>query len=93
MAIVTFIDNVTTLGIENCLLDPLQRIFTSQVINNMEEDHIRELATERSYICEERDRLASELAKLQAGLRTLNIFNTHKPSLDGPPQTGMFLVF
>lgn len=93
MAIVTFIDNVATLGIENCLLDPLQRIFTSLVINNMEEDQIRELATEPSFICEERDRLASELAKLQAGLRTLNIFNTQKPSLGGPPPMGMFLVY
>lgn len=29
-AIVTFVDNVATLGIENCLLGPLERIFTTQ---------------------------------------------------------------
>ncbi|RJE19221.1 dynamin GTPase [Aspergillus sclerotialis] len=88
-AILTFIDNVAIVGIENCLLDPLQRIFTSQVINDMEDDQIRELAAEPSYICEERDRLTRELAKLQAGLRTLSIFNTQKPSLDGPPSMSL----
>ncbi|RMJ24443.1 dynamin GTPase [Aspergillus sp. HF37] len=91
--IVTFVDNVATLGIENSLLDPLQRIFTCQVINNMEDDQVRELATEPSYIREERDRLMSELAKLQAGLRTLNIFNIQMPSLGGRPLSSMFLVF
>lgn len=57
----------------------------------MEDDQVRELAAEPSYICEERDRLTSELAKLQAGLRTLSIFNTQKPSLNGRPS--MFLDF
>ena len=70
-AIVTFVDNVATLGIENCLLDPIQRILTSQVINNMHDDQVRELASEPSFTSDERDRLASEVEKLQAGLRTL----------------------
>ncbi|RAK86367.1 dynamin family protein [Aspergillus costaricaensis CBS 115574] len=59
-AIVTFVDNVATLGIENCLLEPLQRILTSQVINNMHDDQVRELASEPSFTSDERDRLASE---------------------------------
>ncbi|KAF4163914.1 hypothetical protein CNMCM6936_000138 [Aspergillus lentulus] len=84
-AIVTFVDNVATLGIENCLLDPLQRIFTSQVVNNMDDDQIRELAMEPPYIHEERQRLGRELDKLQAGLRALSVFNTQKPSLGNPP--------
>ncbi|KAL7658742.1 hypothetical protein ACMYSQ_004844 [Aspergillus niger] len=84
-AIVTFVDNVATLGIENCLLDPLQRILTSQVINNMNDDQVRELASEPSYISDERDRLASEVDKLQAGLRTLKTFNIQKPSMSEPP--------
>ncbi|KAJ9363438.1 hypothetical protein DTO280E4_2420 [Paecilomyces variotii] len=84
-AIVTFVDNVATLGIENCLVDPLQRIFTSQVINDMEDNKIQELATELSYISEERDRLDAELKKLQAGLRALSLFNIQKPLLGNPP--------
>lgn len=81
----TFVDNVATLGIENCLLDPLQRILSSQVINNMHDDQVRELASEPSFTSDERDRLASEVEKLQAGLRTLKTFNIQKPSLSGPP--------
>lgn len=84
----TFVDNVATLGIENCLLDPLQRIFTSQVVNNMDDDQIRELAMEPPYIHEERQRLGRELDKLQAGLRALSVFNTQKPSLGNPPLLG-----
>ncbi|EAW16392.1 putative dynamin GTPase [Aspergillus fischeri NRRL 181] len=84
-AIVTFVDNVATLGIENCLLDPLQRIFTSQVVNNMDDNQIRELAMEPPHIHEERQRLGRELDKLQAGLRALSVFNAQKPSLGNPP--------
>jgi hypothetical protein len=80
-AILTFVDNVAILGIENCLLYPLQRIFTSQVVNDMEVSQIQSLAAEPSYVTEERKRLSQELEKLQAGLRTLNLF---KPmSIDG----------
>ncbi|CBF81685.1 putative dynamin GTPase [Aspergillus nidulans FGSC A4] len=73
-AILTFVDNVAILGIENCLLYPLQRIFTSQVVNDMEVSQIQSLAAEPSYVTEERKRLSQELEKLQAGLRTLNLF-------------------
>ncbi|KAL4982611.1 P-loop containing nucleoside triphosphate hydrolase protein [Aspergillus falconensis] len=80
-AILTFVDNVAILGIENCLLYPLQSIFTSQVVNNMGDSQIQNLAAESSYVTEERQRLSQELEKLQAGLRTLNLF---KPmSIDG----------
>lgn len=88
-AIVTFVDNVTTLGIENCLLDPLQRIFTSQVVNYMEDSQVRQIATEPSYISEERDHLNWELENLQAGLRTFNFFKSQRSSLGSPPVFGM----
>ncbi|KAL4994064.1 P-loop containing nucleoside triphosphate hydrolase protein [Aspergillus recurvatus] len=80
-AILTFVDNVAVLGIENCLLYPLQHIFTGQVVNNMGDSQIQNLAAEPSYVTEERKRLSQELEKLEAGLRTLNLF---KPmSIDG----------
>ncbi|KAL6229209.1 hypothetical protein BDW75DRAFT_110131 [Aspergillus navahoensis] len=86
-AILTFVDNVAILGIENCLLYPLQSIFTSQVVNNMGDAQIQNLAAEPSYVTEERKRLGQELEKLQAGLRTLNLF---KPmSIDGLSIFGM----
>lgn len=79
----TFVDNVATLAIENCLLRPLDHLFTSQTINNMEDDEVKQLAAEPLYVLEERDRLCSELAKLQAGLRAFGPFNIHRPSM--PP--------
>ncbi|KAL4742516.1 P-loop containing nucleoside triphosphate hydrolase protein [Aspergillus similis] len=88
-AILTFVDNVAILGIENCLLYPLQRIFTSQVVNDMGDSQIQDLAAEPSYVTEERKRLSQELEKLQAGLRTLNLF---KPmSIDSLSIFGMLL--
>ncbi|KAJ5751807.1 hypothetical protein N7520_008724 [Penicillium odoratum] len=88
-AIVTFIDNVTTLGIENCLLDPLSGILTSQTINNMEDKQVQDLAGEASYITEERDRLIREQEKLQNSLSVLNKCKiqkkfTLKPFTDQP---------
>ncbi|KAJ5952867.1 uncharacterized protein N7479_011280 [Penicillium vulpinum] len=77
-AIVTFIDNVATLGIENCLLGPLGSILTSQTVNNMEDKQIQDLAAEPSSIVDERDRLTRELEKLQAGSRALSKFNIRK---------------
>ncbi|KAK2741135.1 hypothetical protein FQN57_005736 [Myotisia sp. PD_48] len=70
-AILTFVDNVAILGVENCLLDPLQRVFTSQTINNMDDGQIKDLAIEPPHIHEERERLGGELEKLKAGLRSL----------------------
>ncbi|KAH8423399.1 uncharacterized protein LDX57_001158 [Aspergillus melleus] len=82
-AIVTFVDNVATLAIENCLLRPLDQMLTSQTINNMKDEEVQQLAAEPSYILEERERLSGELAKLQAGLRAFGPFNIHPPSM--PP--------
>ncbi|KAK1149052.1 hypothetical protein N8T08_007729 [Aspergillus melleus] len=80
-AIVTFVDNVATLAIENCLLGPLASIFTSLTINNMEDEQIQELAAEPFFVREERERLNGELEKLQAGLRTFTSFHVYKPSI------------
>ncbi|KAL4938067.1 hypothetical protein BDV06DRAFT_201790 [Aspergillus oleicola] len=74
VSILTFVDNVATLGIENCLLGPLQHIFTSQAVNDMEDSQIKQLAAEPTYVSEERDRLTRELEKLRTGLRTFDMF-------------------
>ncbi|OGM43949.1 dynamin family protein [Aspergillus bombycis] len=84
MSIVTFVDNIATLGIENCLLWPLEQIFTSQTVNNMDDQQIRELAEEAPHIQHDRQRLNQELNQLQAGLRTFNFFNTESLSFQRP---------
>ncbi|KAL4923598.1 P-loop containing nucleoside triphosphate hydrolase protein [Aspergillus undulatus] len=84
VAIVTFVDNVATLGIENCLLEPLQRLFTSQVVNDMEDSQLQQIAAEPLYVSEERNRLTRDLEKLQAGLRTFNMFRPVLSPLSDP---------
>ncbi|PYI11708.1 hypothetical protein BO78DRAFT_443901 [Aspergillus sclerotiicarbonarius CBS 121057] len=87
-AIVTFVNNIVTLGIENCLLAPLKTIFTGQSINNLSDEQVQALATEPSFIREERKLFSEELVKLQTSLRSFNRFNTTFQSLQGPSLFG-----
>ncbi|PYH92305.1 hypothetical protein BO71DRAFT_451516 [Aspergillus ellipticus CBS 707.79] len=80
-AIVTFVDNVVTLGIENCLLAPLEKIFTSQTINNMTDNQVQDIAAEPNFIGEERQRLSVELERLRTGLRTLDLGSPQRPAI------------
>ncbi|KAH8700275.1 P-loop containing nucleoside triphosphate hydrolase protein [Talaromyces proteolyticus] len=73
-AIVTFVDNVVTLGIENCLLNPLKSIFTGQTINEMDDSEVQALAAEPIFVQKEREHLSRELEKLDIGRRTLAPF-------------------
>ena len=81
----TFFDNVAILAIENCLLAPLERIFTCQTVSDMSDEQIQELASERPYVRETRERLGRELEKLQAGLRTFEDFSNTRVSLPQRP--------
>ncbi|OKP14329.1 Interferon-induced GTP-binding protein Mx2 [Penicillium subrubescens] len=83
IAIVIFIDNVAILAIENCLLRPLEHIFSNQVINDMDDKEIEKLAGESQEVREERDRLSGELKKLEAGMRTLGTFALGRASVVG----------
>jgi hypothetical protein len=79
-----FIDNVAILAIENCLLRPLEQIFSNQVINSMDDEEIEKLAGESQEVKEERERLSRELKKLETGMRTLSTFSTDRSSLNRP---------
>ncbi|KAJ5994698.1 hypothetical protein N7481_001675 [Penicillium waksmanii] len=88
-AIISFIDNIAILGIENCLLCPLSGIFTSQTINNMEDKQVKDLAAEESFITEDRERLIREKEMLQNSLNVLahckiQRMPTNKPLIDQP---------
>jgi hypothetical protein len=71
----TFIDNVAILAIENCLLLPLESIFTSLAVNNMSDERIKFYGSEAPFIQADRERLRGELDKLQAGLRACSRYN------------------
>lgn len=87
-----FVDNVAILAIENCLLRPLEHIFTGQTVVGMDEDQIREIATEPANIQKDRKGLNGELKKLLAGRQTLSAFSTDGSSLLAPPILGIKLL-
>ncbi|OQE86124.1 hypothetical protein PENNAL_c0022G00841 [Penicillium nalgiovense] len=84
-AIITFIDNVTILAIENRLLCTLEHIFTSRTVVGMDDHQIEEIAAEPLSIQAERKRLNEELNKLRKAKRTLNAFSVDEQSLRSPP--------
>jgi hypothetical protein len=77
-------NNIATLGIENCLLHPLETVLTTQTIANMEDKQIEELfAGVHDGVQKSRNYLTCALEKLQTGLRELKKF--HVPKKEKPP--------
>ncbi|RHZ65702.1 uncharacterized protein CDV56_109453 [Aspergillus thermomutatus] len=79
LAIVVFMNNIANLAIENCLLGPLESIFTSVTVINMDDEHIQDLASETATVREQRERLSYQLGKLQTGLSTLKSYDSTQP--------------
>ncbi|KAJ5372540.1 hypothetical protein N7517_004546, partial [Penicillium concentricum] len=78
-ALLIFMDNVATLGIENCLLSPLGGVLTTQTITNMEDKQIEELfAGVNDGVKKSREVLTHELENLQYGVRALSKLNVAK---------------
>lgn len=88
---VTFVDNVAILAIENCLLCPLEHIFTGKTVLGMDDQQIREIAAEPSSIQKERERLNEELEKLRRGNQTLNAFSKADSSLRARHIFGIYI--
>ncbi|KAJ5095617.1 Dynamin GTPase [Penicillium alfredii] len=87
-AIETYMDNVAILAVENCLLCPLEKIFTRQTVRDMDDEQVRKLAAEPLDFQKNRKRLSDELEKLQKARQTLNGCSTKGPSLQNPPNSG-----
>ncbi|KAJ5992682.1 Dynamin GTPase [Penicillium sp. IBT 35674x] len=88
-AIVTFVDNIAILAIENCLLRPLESIFTGQTVLDLDDNEIRKIAAEPSTTQRDRERLNKELEKLRKGRQALNAFSADGSSLRAPPILGI----
>ncbi|KAJ5524676.1 hypothetical protein N7494_011326 [Penicillium frequentans] len=87
-AIVTFIDNVAILAIENCLLRPLEHIFTGQTVLDLDDNKICKIAAEPVTTQRDRERLTGELEKLRKGRQALSAFSADGSSLRAPPILG-----
>lgn len=89
----TFVDNVAILAIENCLLFPLEHIFTGKTVLDMDDQQIREIAAEPLNIQKDRERLNGELKKLRKGRQTLNAFSIADSSTRARPILGMYIPY
>ncbi|KZF21318.1 hypothetical protein L228DRAFT_170353 [Xylona heveae TC161] len=66
-----FIDNVITLGVENCLMKDMDAIFDPEMIIEMENEELAKLASEPAHIRARREQLLEQQAVLENGLNTL----------------------
>ncbi|KAL4880461.1 P-loop containing nucleoside triphosphate hydrolase protein [Aspergillus karnatakaensis] len=71
-AISNFTTNVAILGIKNCLLLPLETIFTAESVCDMSAKTIMTLASEPVDGDDERETLKQDIAVLESSLRTCN---------------------
>jgi hypothetical protein len=85
----TFIDNVTTLAIENCLLAGLARIFTSDMILDMNDNQLARLAGESEQTLSDR-KYAEEKSRLpKKSLETCRLHMSRRPILGEDSQRGL----
>ncbi|KAK7976570.1 hypothetical protein PG989_015033 [Apiospora arundinis] len=72
MALRTFIDNVMILAIENCLVQDIPSIFTTEMVSQMDDAELDRLASESEDIRDERVQLQKEPDALKEGLKYCN---------------------
>lgn len=78
MALRTFTDNIIILAIENCLIQQLPSIFTTEMVNQMDDTELDRLASESEDIREERAQLQKEHDALKEGLKSCNRYRERR---------------
>ncbi|KAK6220908.1 hypothetical protein LQW54_001828 [Pestalotiopsis sp. IQ-011] len=68
----TFTENVIILGIENCLLEDLPNVFTTDRVNRMDDNELEQLAAESGATWAERSTLQEECESLKKSLQFCN---------------------
>ena len=71
MSLRTFIDNVIVLALENSLVQRIPYIFTTDMVNKMEDDELRLLAAESPSTQQDRAELQRDHDALKQGLQLL----------------------
>ena len=74
------VDNFAVLGIESCVLYGLFDTFSPDIVLELDDSLIRNIAAETEESQSERARTIQKLKSLEAGLQTLNRFNRNKPA-------------
>jgi hypothetical protein len=75
----TFIDNLATLVVENCLINDLVDIFSATEIPNMADDVLDRLASESEDVQERRIKLETKLKCLRESLKICEKNQIHIP--------------
>ncbi|PVI01160.1 hypothetical protein DM02DRAFT_728122 [Periconia macrospinosa] len=70
-AILTFMNNVASLAIEQCLLSGVAKMLSSATIRDMEDDELQAIAAESDETMQERARLSDRVKTLEKGLGIL----------------------
>ena len=74
------VDNFAILGIESCVLDRLFDTFSPDIVLELDDSLIRNIAAETEESQSERARIIQKLKSLEAGLQILNRYNRNKPA-------------
>lgn len=74
-ALTVFTENIAMLAIENCLLIPLETIFTGKMVCEMDTEQIVRLASEPDSVQHDREVLQNKVERLQACLKTCSRYD------------------
>ncbi|KAI4862983.1 P-loop containing nucleoside triphosphate hydrolase protein, partial [Hypoxylon rubiginosum] len=87
MSLRTFTDNVIVLAIENVLIKDLPSIFTTERVNQMEDEELQRLASESPEVQADREELQKELDDLKKGLQICNKFKQRESTYGAASST------
>ncbi|KAL2210499.1 hypothetical protein CC79DRAFT_1269593 [Sarocladium strictum] len=82
IALDRFVDDMSTLAIEDCLISKLARLFRPTTIRNMDPEEISRLAGESAESTIDRDRLVQQFDTLREGLPILRSFQSRRQTQD-----------
>lgn len=74
----TFTENMIVLVIENCLVEDIPNVFTTEKVSGMEDEELERLAAESEDIRIERSAVRTEYESLRKGLQLCNRYRERK---------------